>query len=88
MAGAFISRQVKASWGIPCNQNANGELFVGKGFVVSLASQLPEIASRVERCLAVNRDGRNGRFWLDKAKEEITMMVGEASENTYLTRPF
>jgi len=88
MAGAFISRQEKSAWGIPCNQRSDGQLFVGKGYGTTFASQLPEIAPRIARCLVENRGDRNGRFWVNKAKGTITMAVGESSENTYETRPF
>ena len=44
MAGAFISRQEKSSWGIPCNQRSDGELFVGKGYGTTFVSQLPDLA--------------------------------------------
>jgi hypothetical protein len=88
MAGAFISRHEKSTWGVPCNQRSDGQLFVGKGYGTSFASQFDEITTRVAKCLADNRGDRNGRFWVDKAKKTVTMAFGESSENKYLTRPF
>lgn len=88
MPGAFISRHEKSSWGIPCNQKSDGQIFVGKGYATSFVSQLPEIAPRIVQCLTANRGDRNGRFWVNKAKGTVTMMVGESSENTYLTAEF
>jgi hypothetical protein len=40
MATSFIPRQVKASWGIPANQNAEGELFVGRQFMQIVQSRI------------------------------------------------
>ena len=89
MATTFISRQVKSSWGIPANQNAEGELFVGKGWGTPFFSQFPpEIATRVVRCLAKNRGSRNGRFWVNLATVTVTMQIGEAAENETLQAEF
>lgn len=89
MAAAFVSRHEKSTWGIPCNQNAEGKLFVGKGYGTSFDSQFPDAtATRVLRCLATNRNGRNGRFWVHLKKETVTMAFGESSENKYLTKPY
>jgi len=83
-APAFIPRSEKASWGIPCNQNAQGELFVGKGMTCPFASQFPEITARVQRCLSENRGDRNGHFWINMATETITMQVGDGADNETL----
>jgi hypothetical protein len=88
MAGAFISRQEKSSWGIPCNQRSDGELFVGKGYGTTFVSQLPDLATPVGSCLTKIRSNRNGRFWVNKAKGTVTMAVGESSENKYQTAQF
>lgn len=89
MAGTFISRQEKSTWGIPCNQNAEGKLFVGKGYGTSFDSQFPDaLVARVVRCLSNNRNGRNGRFWINLKKETVTMTVGESADNRYQTKPY
>jgi hypothetical protein len=89
MAGAFISRHEKSTWGIPCNQNSEGKLFVGKGYGTPFETQFAEeLAGRVKRCLATNRNGRNGRFWLNIEKKTVTMAVGESSENKYLSKSY
>jgi hypothetical protein len=87
-AGTFVSRQEKSSWGIPCNQNATGKLFVGKGWGAPFEDQLPEVLDRVTRCLAKNRGNRNGRFWVNKGDKVVTMAVGDGAENTYLQAEF
>ena len=82
MAATYFSRQVKSSWGVPANQNASGELFVGKGWGTPFASQFPqEITNRVLRCLTKNRGDRNGRFWVNLKTETVTMMIGDAADN-------
>ncbi|MEK6285785.1 MAG: hypothetical protein AABO57_08595 [Acidobacteriota bacterium] len=89
MSTDFISRQEKSSWGIPANQNADGELFVGKGWGTSFASQFPtDITTRVTRCLATNRGDRNGRFWINLKTETITMMIGDGADNETLAAKF
>lgn len=88
MAGAFISRQEKSSWGVPCNQRSDGALFVGKGYGTSFESQFDGISARVTKCLRENRGDRNGRFWIDVKKKTVTMAVGESSENSYQTSAF
>ena len=80
----FITRSEKASWRIPCNQNADGELWVGKGYEKRLEGQLGEdLAKEVARALRRTRGGRNGRFWIDLETRTVTMAVGESAENTY-----
>lgn len=87
--GVFFPRDVKNSWGIPCNQNAQGELFVGKGMECRFESQFPpDLAERVQRCLASNRGDRNGRFWMNLETAVITMQVGDSSENETLPATF
>ncbi len=89
MAGAFISRHEKSTWGIPCNQNAEGKLFVGKGYGTPFDTQFAdELTARILRCLTANRNGRNGRLWVNLEKKTVTMAVGESSENKYLTKPY
>lgn len=86
---AYIPRDEKASWGIPCNQNAQAELFVGKGMTCSFVSQfLPEITARVAKCLAKNRGDRNGRFWMNLETATITMQVGDGADNQTLQAQF
>jgi len=85
VATTFFSRQVKSSWGIPANQNAEGELFVGKGWGTPFNTQFSqEITGRVTRCLKKNRGDRNGRFWVNLGKETVTMMVGDSADNQIL----
>jgi hypothetical protein len=89
MATSFIPRQVKASWGIPANQNAEGELFVGKGWATPFATQFPpNVTTRVVGCLAQNRGARNGRFWVNLATETVTMQVGDGADNETLQAEF
>ncbi len=80
----FIPRAEKASWGIPCNQNADGELFVGKGFEKTLESQLGnQVAREVAHALQQARGDRNGRFWIDLETRAIRMAVGDSAANRY-----
>ena len=80
----FISRQVKASWGIPCNQNTDGILWVGKGFVKRLSGQFgKKIDSEILAAITAGRGDRYGRFWVDLETRTVTMMIDEASENKY-----
>ena len=88
MAGSFVSRQVKSSWGVPCNQRSDGELFVGKGYGTSFGSQFRKETTDVAKCLQANRGDRNGRFWVDVAQKTVTMAVGESADNKYLTGGF
>ncbi|HWX56416.1 MAG TPA: hypothetical protein VN176_17660 [Verrucomicrobiae bacterium] len=89
MGASFIPRQVKSSWGIPSNQNAEGELYVGKGWGTPFGTQFPsEITTRVTRCLNQNRGDRNGRFWVNLKKETVTMMVGDSAANQTLEAKF
>jgi hypothetical protein len=84
MATTFITRQEKSLWGIYCNQNAEGELFIGKGWGTTFASHFPEITARVQACLAENRGDRNGHFWINFATETITMQIGDGADNETL----
>lgn len=85
----FIPRSEKASWGIPCNQDAQGELFVGKGMTCPFATQFPPaITARVASCLAENRGHRNGHFWINMATETITMQIGDGADNETLQAEF
>ena len=80
----FISRQVKASWGLPCNQNAEGVLWAGKGYEKRLSGQLgKKVESDVLVALTAGRGDRNGRFWIDMEERVVTMMIGEAADNKY-----
>ncbi|HEV8573477.1 MAG TPA: hypothetical protein VGR43_02095 [Dehalococcoidia bacterium] len=81
---AFIPRREKAAWGIPCNQNADGDVFVGKGYEKSVASQFGvEIERAVKRALQRGRGDRNGRFWVDLETRQIKMAVRESADNEY-----
>lgn len=80
----FISRQVKASWGFPCNQNTDGILWAGKGFVKRLSGQFgKKIDSEILAAITAGRGDRYGRFWIDLETRTVTMMIDEASENKY-----
>jgi hypothetical protein len=80
----FISRQVKASWGFPCNQNAEGVLWAGKGYEKRLSGQLGKKAeSDLLAALTAGRGDRNDRFWVDMEERMVTMMIGEAADNKY-----
>jgi hypothetical protein len=78
----FIARVEKASWGIPCNQNAEGRLFVGKGFVKTLESQFgAQLAADVSQALSRVRGDRCGHFWLDFETRSIRVQIGESHDN-------
>jgi hypothetical protein len=80
----FISRQVKASWGFPCNQNTDGDLWAGKGYEKRLSGQFgKKTDSDILAAITAGRGDRYGRFWVDLETRTITMMVGEAAENKY-----
>lgn len=85
----YIPRNEKAAWGIPCNQNAQGELFVGKGMTCPFASQFSaDITTRVATCLTGNRADRNGRFWINLKTSTITMQIGDGADNQTLQARF
>jgi hypothetical protein len=89
MVVEFISRQEKASWGIPCNQSANGKLWVGKGYVCLLAGQFgPKNAAAIAGALARGRHERNGRFWVNLEKQDVTMAIGNSADNRYAKETF
>jgi hypothetical protein len=80
----FISRQEKASWGIPCNQNTEGYLWAGKGFEKRLSGQFSKkLESEILAAITAGRGNRYGRFWVDFETRIITMMIGEAADNKY-----
>jgi hypothetical protein len=82
----FHSRETKAEWGIPCNQNTAGELWVGKGYKKTYAGQFSATeAVAVRQAIERVRSSRYGRFWVDREKKKITMMVGKSEDNTYDT---
>jgi hypothetical protein len=82
--GIFHSRDTKAEWGIPCNQNTAAELWVGKGYKKTYASQFSmSEALAVAKAIEKVRGNRYGRFWVDREKKLITMMVGSSDANTY-----
>ena len=85
MAGTvFISRRVKASWGLGCNQDVQGHLWAGKGYQLTLDSQVGQPAAlAIATALSVGRGTRNGRFWIDMGGRIVTMMIGESAENKY-----
>jgi hypothetical protein len=87
--GIFVSRQEKASWGIPCNQSSSGRLWIGKGYVLTLDGQFGvDIAKDVADALRKRRGDRNGRFWLNLASRQLTMAVGESAANQYAKDSF
>jgi hypothetical protein len=80
----FHSRETKAEWGIPCNQNTEGELWVGKGYKKNYAGQFSSAeAGAIKVVLKRVRGDRFGRFWVDRQKKIVTMMVGVSEDNTY-----
>lgn len=80
----FVPRQEKAAWGIPCNQRADGTLWVGKGFQTTLESQFGAIiGADIRRALSTLRGDRCGRFWVNLATRLIKAAVGESAENDY-----
>jgi hypothetical protein len=88
-SGIFISRDEKASWGIPCNQKADGTLWVGKGFRKTLSGQFgATVASALLNALNKERGERYGRFWADLEECKVTMAVGESANNKYKTVKF
>jgi hypothetical protein len=89
MKTTFIERSQKAAWGIPCNQRANGSLWVGKGYECELGEQLgSDIEARVQEALEAGRGDRNGRFWVNLKKQLVTMQVGESYENKHHVESF
>lgn len=89
MSTDYISRQEKSTWGIYCNQNVYGELFVGKGWGTTFSSQFSaDITTRVKHCLTKHRGDRNGHFWVNLAKGTVTMMIGDGRENETLEAKF
>lgn len=88
MATIFIERSTKAGWGIPCNQRADGSLWVGKGFECEFGDELPDIEEDVREALEIGRGNRNGRFWVSRKKRTVTMQVGASHENTHHTESF
>ena len=88
-SGVFISRDEKASWGIACNEKADGTLWVGKGSQKSLSGQLGQpIHTAVLAALRRERGERYGRFWVDVEDRKVTMAVGESASNEYKTVQF
>ena len=88
-SGIFISRDEKASWGIPCNEKSDGTLWAGKGYRKSLSGQLGRaIADAVRHALRRERGERHGRFWTDVEERKVTMAIGESADNKYKTVAF
>ncbi len=88
-SGIFISRAEKASWGIPCNQKADGTLWVGKGYEKSLDGQFGHtVANAVRHALSKERGERYGRFWTDLEERKVTMAVGDSADNKNKTVTF
>jgi hypothetical protein len=80
----FIPRAVKASWGFPCNQKADGSLWAGKGYECPLEDQFEEdMVSDIRNAIQRTRGSRNGRFWINLKSRVVTMAVGESSDNEY-----
>jgi hypothetical protein len=80
----FIARKVKASWGFACNQNADGDLWAGKGYEKRLSGQLGKKADvEILAAITTARGNRCGRFWVDMESLTITMAVGISSDNEY-----
>jgi hypothetical protein len=89
MATTFIERSVKASWGIPCIQGADGRLWVGKGKECGFGEQFgPEEEDAVQEALERGRGNRNGHFWVDFKKRIVTMQVGAPYQNTHHSESF
>ena len=91
MATMFIKRSEKAAWGIPCNQTADGRLWVGKGNgdECALGEQLgSEREKAIREALETGRGDRNGRFWVNLKKRIVTMQVGASYENTHHRESF
>jgi hypothetical protein len=89
MASVFIPRSEKATWGIPCNQRADGSLWVGKGYECGFAEQLgDETEQAVCEALEAGRGTRNGRFWVNLKRRTVTMQVGASYENRQDTELF
>jgi hypothetical protein len=89
MASVFIQRSEKATWGIPCNQRADGSLWVGKGYECGLGEQLGDgIEQAIREALEVGRGSRNGRLWVNLKKRTVTMQVGAGYKNRQHTEPF
>lgn len=89
MSTMFVERSEKAGWGIPCNQRANGSLWVGKGYECELGEQLSsEVEEAVREALATGRGNRGGRFWVNLKKRIVTMQVGASHENAHHTESF
>jgi hypothetical protein len=80
----FVPRQEKAAWGIPCNQSADGTLWVGKGYQTTLESQFgSQIAADIRRAISALRGDRCGRLWVNLATRRVMMAIGESAENGY-----
>lgn len=89
MAVTFIEQSEKAGWGIPCNQRADGSLWVGKGFECGLGDQLgSETEETIREALEVGRGNRTGRFWVNLKKRIVTMQVGASHENIHHAESF
>jgi hypothetical protein len=85
----YIPRQEKASWGIPCNQSADGILWVGKGYQTTLESQFgSRVAADIRQAVGALRGDRCGRLWVNLATRRVTMAVGESAENEYDSSSF
>lgn len=80
----FIPRAVKASWGFPCNQKADGSLWAGKGYECQLEDQLGQrTVADIRKAIERTRGSRNGRIWINLKSRSVTMAVGESSDNDY-----
>jgi hypothetical protein len=80
----FIPRAVKAAWGFPCNQKADGSLWAGKGYECPLEDQVGErMAADIRKAIEMTRGGRNGRFWINLKSRTVTMAVGSSADNEY-----
>jgi hypothetical protein len=89
MATAFIERNVKAGWGVPCNQGADSRLWVGKGKVERFGEQFDsEDEDAVLEALERGRGNRNGHFWVNFRTRTVTMQVGAPYENTHHAESF
>lgn len=85
----FIERNIKASWGVPCNQSADGNLWTGKGYALTLESQFgAPAAADLARALEKARGRRCGRFWINVAARTVVMAVGAAEDNSYQKAPY
>lgn len=79
--GEFFKRAAKALFGIRCNQDTKGNLWVGKGTPKAGIPLIDEIQDEDEveaiREALLTLGGRPGRaFWVHRASCKITYIIG------------